>query len=242
MILKIENAYNAENGVIAKAEKKYQDVLKELKEDDKIKVKFEFRKYKENIVKNSQLFLEFYNLNFKTIVFEKSLPFLKTSNKQTEKLKKFFADAISSFTKLIKQNNWSNDDTLKMHLDNVVKEMNNLNSSADIIKSLELFKQLLKEIQGKVSEILVSIAGNFRKFLNENDSYVTNDLFNTIVSWVDLNETYIMSPLFLNAAKFVYEIAKKSSSKEQEIFAKIWHAGMHNKFCKQLESILDLLK
>lgn len=39
MILKIENAYNAENGVIAKAEKKYQDVLKELKEDDKIKVK-----------------------------------------------------------------------------------------------------------------------------------------------------------------------------------------------------------
>ena len=37
MILKIENAYNAENGVIAKAEKKYQDILKELKEDDKIK-------------------------------------------------------------------------------------------------------------------------------------------------------------------------------------------------------------
>lgn len=126
-----------------------------------------------------------------------------------------------------------------MRLDNVVKEMNNLNSSADIIKSLELFKQLLKEIQDKVSEILVSIAGSFRKFLNENDSYVTNDLFNTIVSWVDLN---IMSPLFLNAAKFVYEIAKKSSSKEQEIFAKIWHAGMHNEFCKQLESILDLLK
>ena len=91
MILKIENAYNAENGVIAKAEKKYQDVLKELKEDDKIKVKFEFRKYKENIVKNSQLFLEFYNLNFKTIVFEKTLPFLKTSNKQTKKLKEFFA-------------------------------------------------------------------------------------------------------------------------------------------------------
>ena len=91
MILKIENAYNAENGVIAKAEKKYQDVLKELKEDDKIKVKSEFRKYKENIVKNSQLFLEFYNLNFKTIVFEKTLPFLKTSNKQTKKLKEFFA-------------------------------------------------------------------------------------------------------------------------------------------------------
>lgn len=91
MILKIENAYNAENGVIAKAEKKYQDVLKELKEDDKIKVKSEFRKYKENIVKNSQLFLEFYNLNFKTIVFEKSLPFLKTSSKQTKKLKEFFA-------------------------------------------------------------------------------------------------------------------------------------------------------
>ena len=91
MILKIENAYNAENGVIAKAEKKYQDVLKELKGDDKIKVKSEFRKYKENIVKNSQLFLEFYNLNFKTIVFEKTLPFLKTSNKQTKKLKEFFA-------------------------------------------------------------------------------------------------------------------------------------------------------
>ena len=91
MILKIENAYNAENGVIAQAEKKYQDVLKELKEDDKIKVKSEFRKYKENIVKNSQLFLEFYNLNFKTIVFEKTLPFLKTSNKQTKKLKEFFA-------------------------------------------------------------------------------------------------------------------------------------------------------
>ena len=91
MILKIENAYNAENGVIAKAEKKYQDVLKELKEDDKIKVKSEFRKYKENIVKNSQLFLEVYNLNFKTIVFEKTLPFLKTSNKQTKKLKEFFA-------------------------------------------------------------------------------------------------------------------------------------------------------
>ena len=91
MILKIENAYNAENGVIAKAEKKYQDVLKELKEDDKIKVKSEFRKYKENIVKNSQLFLEFYNLNFKTIVFEKTFPFLKTSNKQTKKLKEFFA-------------------------------------------------------------------------------------------------------------------------------------------------------
>ena len=46
---------------------------------------------KENIVKNSQLFLEFYNLNFKTIVFEKTLPFLKTSNKQTKKLKEFFA-------------------------------------------------------------------------------------------------------------------------------------------------------
>ena len=119
-----------------------------------------------------------------------------------------------------------------MHLDNVAKEMNNINSLADIIKSLELFKQLLKEIQDKVSEILASIAGIFRKFLNEND----------IVSWVDLNETYIMGPLFLNAAKFVYEIAKKSSSKEQEIFAKIWHADMHNEFCKQLESILDLLK
>lgn len=52
----------------------------------------------------------------------------------------------------------------------------------------------------------------------------------------------LMGPLFLNAAKFVYEIAKKSSSKEQEIFAKIWHADMHNEFCKQLESILDLLK
>ena len=129
-----------------------------------------------------------------------------------------------------------------MHLDNVAKEMNNINSLADIIKSLELFKQLLKEIQDKVSEILASIAGIFRKFLNENDSYVTNDLFNTIVSWVDLNETYIMGPLFLNAANFVYEIAKKSSSKEQEIFAKIWHADMHNEFCKQLESILDLLK
>ena len=69
-----------------------------------------------------------------------------------------------------------------MHLDNVAKEMNNLNSSADIIKSLELFKQLLKEIQDKVSEILTSIVGSFRKFLNDNDSYVTDDLFNTIVS------------------------------------------------------------
>ena len=51
-----------------------------------------------------------------------------------------------------------------MHLDNVAKEMNNINSLADIIKSLELFKQLLKEIQDKVSEILASIAGIFRKF------------------------------------------------------------------------------
>ena len=113
-----------------------------------------------------------------------------------------------------------------MHLDNVTKEMNNINSLADIIKSLELFKQLLKEIQDKVSEILASIAGIFRKFLNENDSYVTNDLFNTIVSWVNLNETYIMGPLFLNAAKFVYEIAKNLHLKNKNICQNMtcWYA------------------
>lgn len=106
-----------------------------------------------------------------------------------------------------------------MHLDNVAKEMNNINSLADIIKSLELFKQLLKEIQDKVSEILASIAGIFRKFLNENDSYVTNDLFNTIASWVDLNETYIR-PIILECSEICIWNCKKSSSKEQKYLPK----------------------
>ena len=67
---------------------------------------------------------------------------------------------------------------------------------------------------------MTSIVGSFKKFLNDNDSYVTDDLFNTIVSWLDLNKTYIMGPLFLNVAKFVYEIAKKSSSEEQKYLPK----------------------